>query len=278
VSLSVLAGEDYAIVVTALADGSSGTSDLFTIKSDKGNIKVTPPGTLKVKNKRSRKALKWKGIQAAVDIDLYRDGRRFRAIKHDQSKKLFRWTYGDIPSGENYQIRITQTDNDSVYGISALFAIAAASASDRQTARLDKNCKRLGLSQKCTAEAVERVRVQCQDFGIGPPERCKGGSGEENRNKLWCEGLGISGDCSLAEIVQTVFDCEELCIHDNCTTDRIEEMRSRKLLICRAFPSISCESMSEYHGDNCESEKEYKDRLQKLLTSLKSVSEKSFRP
>ena len=147
VSLSVLAGEDYAVVVTALADGSSGTSDLFTIKSDEGDIKVIPPGTLKVKNKRSRKGLKWKGIKAAVDIDLYRDGRRFRAIKRDQSKKLFRWTYGDIPIGENYQIRITQTDDDSVYGISAPFAIAAPSASDSQTTRLDKNCKRLGLSQ-----------------------------------------------------------------------------------------------------------------------------------
>jgi hypothetical protein len=246
VSLSVLKGKDYAIVVTALADGSSGTSDLFTIKSDEGNIKVTPPGTLKVKNKRSRKALKWKGIKAAVDIDLYRDGRRFRAIKRGQSKQLFRWTYGDIPIGDNYQIRITQTDDDSVYGISTPFAIAAPSASDSQTARLDKNCKRLGLSQKCTAEAVEQVKVLCKNYGIDLGS-CTQQVAEETLYKSWCEELGIpGGECTSREIVEAMLDCEKYCISDHCTTGKIRERKAKVVnripLICRqSGMSLECE-------------------------------------
>jgi len=255
VSLSVLVGDDYAIVVTALADGSSGTSDLFTIISDEGDIKVIPPGNLKVKNKRSRKGLKWKGIKADVDIDLYRDGRRFRTIKRGQkSKKLFRWTYGDIPIGENYQIRITQTDDDSVYGISALFAIAAPSLYDRQTAQLGKDCKRLGLWQKCTAEAVEQVKVLCQYYGIELGS-CTRQVAEETLYKSWCEELGIPEDeCTSKKIANTMLDCEKYCISDYCTAEKIQERKAKVAnripLICRQISySRECEIFNGDKGD-----------------------------
>jgi len=286
VSLSVLAGEDYAIVVTALADGSSGTSDLFTIISDEGDIKVTPPGTLTVKNKRSRKGLKWKGIKADVDIDLYRDSRRFRTIKRGQSKKLFRWTYGDIPIGKNYQIRITQTDDDSVYGISALFAIAVGSASDRQTARLGKDCKRLGLSQKCTAEAVEQVTVRCQNYGIELGS-CTQQVVDGIHNQV-CEGLGIPADeCTSTKIVNTMLDCEKYCISDYCTAEKIQEReREREREVANRIPLIcqrggmteECVAFSEEsQRAYCETDEAYSLRLLHFFAYVKVHMNYSFK-
>ena len=148
-------GEDYTVVLTSLADGTKqATSTPVSIEAAEGDVAVTRPKNISLGRKSTR--LGWKNTQGPVDIDLYLDGRRVKTIARNTSPtRVHSWRLPGVLAGsDQYTVRVSQADDEGVFGISAPFSI---SAPERVGAKQpsQKLCRAAGLEAGCTRSAIK---------------------------------------------------------------------------------------------------------------------------
>ncbi len=148
-------GEDYTVVLTSLADGTKqATSAAFSIEVAEGSVEVETGRKISTRKKTTR--LKWSNTQGPVNIDLYRDGRRVKTIARNTPPTRVHSLRlpGVLAASDQYTVRVSQADDEGVFGISAPFSITAPEkVGAKQPSQ--KLCQAAGLEAGCTRSAIK---------------------------------------------------------------------------------------------------------------------------